>query len=104
MFEAVLDDLRARYDIVLIDSPPALILADAVSIAAKVDAVLWMVRAGTASRPYLARAAHLIRRSQMPFIGFVLNGVDSRFDPYYYGGYGYKRYEEYYGGENAADK
>jgi len=103
-FDSVLRELRSRYDIVLIDSPPALILTDAIAIALKVDAVIWIVRAGTATRPHLVRAAQQIHRSRLPFIGYVLNGLDSRIDPYGYGysyyGYDAKRYGAYYGEDN----
>lgn len=102
-FDLLLRELRSRYDIVLIDSPPALILTDAISIASKVDALVWVVRAGAATRPHLVRAAQQIHRSRLPFIGYVLNGLDARIDPYGYGysysyyGYGSKRYGAYYG-------
>ena len=106
-FDSVLGELRARYDVVLIDSPPALILTDAITIALKVEAVVWIVRAGAATRPHLVRAAQQIRRSRLPFIGYVLNGLDTRIDPYgySYGYYGYdaKRYGAYYGKDRASD-
>lgn len=99
-FDSVLQELRSRYDVVLIDSPPALILTDAITIAPKVDAVVWVIRAGAATRPHLVRAAQQIRRNRMPFIGYVLNGLDNRIDPYGYGysyyGYNSKRYGAYY--------
>jgi succinoglycan biosynthesis transport protein ExoP len=105
-FDSVLAELRARYDVVLIDSPPALILTDAIAIAPKVDAVVWIVRAGTATRPHLIRAAQQVRRSRMPFIGYVLNGLDSRIDPYGYSysyyGYNSKRYGAYYGEDSTS--
>jgi len=100
-FDALLRELSSRYDIVLIDSPPALVLTDAIAIASKVDAMIWIVRAGTATRPHLVRAAQQIHRSRLPLIGYVLNGLDSRIDPYGYGysyyGYDAKRYGAYYG-------
>lgn len=104
-FDGLLNELRAKYDIILIDSPPALILSDAVTVGAKVDAVLWVVRAGSATRPYLIRAAQLIRRGRLAFIGFVLNGVDQKDDPYGYGyGYGYgSEYGDYYGADDASN-
>lgn len=102
-FDSVLEDLRSRYDVVLIDSPPALILTDAIAIASKVDAVVWIVRAGTTTRPHLVRAAQQVRRNRMAFIGFVLNALDNRIDPYGYGysyyGYNSKKYGEYYGND-----
>lgn len=106
-FNSVMAELRARYDVVLIDSPPALILTDAIAIASHVDAVIWVVRAGAATRPHLVRAAQQIRRNRLPFIGYVLNGLDSRVDPYGYGysyyGYNSKRYGAYYGEDGASD-
>ncbi len=99
-FDRLLETLRALYDIILIDSPPALLLTDAVSISRKTDATIWVARSGVVTRPYLARAAQLIERSGMPAIGFVLNRMDKDADPYGYGygfggGYAYGlEYEE----------
>jgi capsular exopolysaccharide synthesis family protein len=102
-FDLLLEQLRSRYDVVLIDSPPALLLTDAVSIASKTDAVVWVARAGAVTRPHLTRAAQMIERSAMPIIGFTLNRMDSSIDPYGYGygyGYEYRQYGAYYGEEN----
>lgn len=105
-FDDLLEQLRSRYDIVLIDSPPALLLTDAVSIATKTDAAVWVARAGVITRPYLARAAQMIDRNSMPVIGFVMNRMDKSVDPYGYGygyGYDYKDYGSYYGENNSND-
>ncbi len=59
-FDELLEQLRLRYDIVLIDSPPALLVTDAIAISAKTDAVIWVAQAGVVTRPQLARAAELI--------------------------------------------
>jgi succinoglycan biosynthesis transport protein ExoP len=90
-FDELLQHLQSRYDIVLIDSPPALLVTDAVSISSKVDVVIWVARAGAVTRPMLARAADLIERNRMPVIGFVLNSIDTRS-----AGYGYEYYGAYY--------
>jgi capsular exopolysaccharide synthesis family protein len=106
-FDSLLEQLCALYDIILIDSPPALLLTDAVSIATKTDAVIWVARAGVITRPYLARATQLIDRNGMPVIGFVLNRMDKSVDPYTYGygyGYKYKYYGSYYGEKKSNDE
>jgi capsular exopolysaccharide synthesis family protein len=90
-FDELLQHLQSRYDIVLMDSPPALLVTDAVSISSKVDVVIWVARAGAVTRPMLARAADLIERNRMPVIGFVLNSIDTRS-----AGYGYEYYGSYY--------
>jgi capsular exopolysaccharide synthesis family protein len=103
-FDELLEQLRSRYDNVVIDSPPALLLTDAVSIASKTDAAIWVARAGVITRPHLARAAQLIERNAMPVIGFVLNRMDRSVDPYGYGyGYEYEYYGSYYGDKDSHD-
>ncbi len=106
-FDSLLEQLRAFYDIIMIDSPPALLLTDAVSIATKTDAVIWVARAGVITRPYLARATQMINRNGVPVIGFVLNRMDKSVDPYTYGygyGYKYKYYGSYYGEKKSNDE
>lgn len=99
-FSDLLRKLRARYDLVLLDSPPALLVADPVSIASQVDAVVWVSRAGVVTRPYLGRVAGMISRNEMPVIGFVLNGVTRDESGY---GYGYG-YGSYYSDRGKGDK
>jgi polysaccharide biosynthesis transport protein len=97
-FDELLEQLRSLYDIVLIDSPPALLVTDAVAMSAKTDAVIWVAQAGVVTRPQLARAAELIERNRMPVIGFVVNRMDSRSADY-----GYEYYGRYYGENNQYD-
>jgi capsular exopolysaccharide synthesis family protein len=97
-FDQLLRQLRSRYDIVLIDSPPALLVTDAVSIAGKSDATVWVAQAGVVTRPQLARAADLIRRNGIPVIGFIVNRMNRKVAGYAYGyGYEYDNYGSYYG-------
>ncbi|MGB6192366.1 MAG: polysaccharide biosynthesis tyrosine autokinase, partial [Terracidiphilus sp.] len=72
-FTELLKSLRSRYDVIFIDSPPALLVTDPVSMSSKVNAVLWVSQAGVVTRPFLNRAAHMIERNGIPVIGFVLN-------------------------------
>jgi capsular exopolysaccharide synthesis family protein len=99
-FEDLLKKLRSQYDLVLIDSPPALLVADPVSIASLADAVVWVSRAGVVTRPYLSRVAGMIARNEIPVIGFVLNGVSGDDSGY---GYGYG-YGSYYADREKGDK
>ena len=102
VFDETIAQLRSMYDIVLIDSPPALLVTDAVSIATKSDAIVCVARAGSVTRPQLARLAQLIERNQMQIVGFVLNFIDWTLNPYGYGyGYGSKNYGAYYEEENS---
>jgi capsular exopolysaccharide synthesis family protein len=96
-FDELLQQLRSRYDIVLIDSPPALLVTDAVSISMKSDATVWVAEAGVVTRPQLARAADIIERNGMPVIGFVVNRMTRSVAGYEYGyGYKYDNYSSYH--------
>jgi len=93
-FDELLQQLRLRYDIILIDSPPALLVTDAVSISTKSDATVWVAQAGVVTRQQLVRATNLIERNGMPVIGFIVNrmskklaGYGSGYEPMSYGSY-----------------
>ncbi|HLY41335.1 MAG TPA: polysaccharide biosynthesis tyrosine autokinase [Terracidiphilus sp.] len=101
-FGDLLEKLRARYEIILIDSPPALVVTDAVTMSPRTDAVLWVSQAGVITRPQLGRATHLIERNRIPVIGFVMNQM-SKTDIGYSYGYEYEIYGSRYGEENLHD-
>lgn len=102
-FDDLLQDLRSQYEVVVIDSPPALLVTDPVSMSAKSDAVLWVCRDGIVTKPGLLRASHLIERNRIPVIGFIFNCM-AKGGGYSYGygyGYGYESYHAYYEEDNS---
>jgi capsular exopolysaccharide synthesis family protein len=84
---ALVDELRERYAgrVVLFDLPPILATDDAIAFLPNVDAVLLVVRDGKHTREQLQRVRRLV--STVPVVGAVLNYVDLRGQPYYYGYY-----------------
>ncbi|MCX4246343.1 GumC family protein [Paraliomyxa miuraensis] len=88
----VLDELRDRYDVVLLDSPPVLPVADPLVLAQVVDGVVVVARSGKTARGELLRAVELLRRADARVLGVVLNEVDESGRRDGYGGYGYGGY------------
>jgi succinoglycan biosynthesis transport protein ExoP len=86
---AVLADLAAQSDLVLVDAPPLLAVDDAMFLTAKVDAVIVVLHAGI-QRPLLKELARQLEASRAPALGFILTGVTEA-DGYGYG-YGYGPY------------
>lgn len=86
----ILAALRARADIVLIDSPPVLPVTDAAILSKRVDATLLVVRAGGTTRRQLTRAAELLNQVDANVVGTVLGGVSGS------DLYGYDRYQDGY--------
>jgi len=79
----LLDDLAQEADLVIIDSPPVLLVADTAILAAEADGVLLVVREGRTGRQPARRAVEALRQARTPLLGVVLNGVRDRGDRYY---------------------
>jgi succinoglycan biosynthesis transport protein ExoP len=84
---SLVDDLAKRFDIVLIDSPPVLPVADALILSGYADAVVLVVAAGSTRRAELRRAAEKLAQADAPVVGAVLNKATAQ-DGYGYGYYG----------------
>lgn len=95
----VLRELAARFDVVVIDTPPVLAAADAEILGAQADAVLMVVRAGRTERPAAAFAAQQLRAVGANIVGVVLNDPEHKGAGY--GGYGYEY--RYYGDREEAE-
>jgi len=85
-FGRVLQELRARFDRVVIDSPPIGLVTDGVILSTRVDATVLVVRALATRRDAAKRAMRSLRDVGANCAGFVLNAVSSN-ERYYYAGY-----------------
>lgn len=85
---AVLAELQASADVVIIDSAPVLPVTDSVVLAGLVDAVVLVTEAHHTSRRELASAVETLNRVGAPLVGLVLNRLEAKRSPYGYG-YGY---------------
>ena len=84
----ILIDARARFDWVLIDSPPIAAVDDATLLGSMVDAVVFVVRARKTRSAIVRRAVESIGRDRV--FGLVLNGTEASDSPTYgYDGYRY---------------
>jgi Mrp family chromosome partitioning ATPase len=68
----MLDALRPHFDVVVLDSPPIPEVADAIEVAAAVDAVLICVRVGNTRRDKLSQLRELLAWRGIAPVGFVL--------------------------------
>lgn len=89
--EAVLNAMGKNYDLLLIDSPPVLALADAEILAKRVEATVFVIESGRNSRSAVQTAMARLRRSGAHITGVVLSKYDPGELGYGYGDmYGYK--------------
>jgi Mrp family chromosome partitioning ATPase len=87
----VLKELALNFDMVLIDSPPLLAVADAIQLGQIADATVLVTSLGQTKKRQLQRALEMLETSHVPVIGLLLNAV-TRQSTY---GYGYSGYTGY---------
>jgi len=91
--DTLLETLRARYDLVLIDTPPVLAASDAGIVAGKAGAVFLVARAEKTTVSELSAAHRALRQSGVTVKGVLLNGlnIEGRWyrAHYYFGKYRY---------------
>jgi capsular exopolysaccharide synthesis family protein len=71
--QRILDEAGERFDWVIVDAPPVGPIADASLLAARVGAILFVVRAGRT--PYLAAQKAVETLGREHILGIVLNGI-----------------------------
>ena len=81
--EQLLVELTHRADIVIVDSPPILGVADAAIMAAVSDGVLLVLRANQTSRQAAQHTIEALHRAKSRLVGAVLNGVPATSNSYY---------------------
>jgi capsular exopolysaccharide synthesis family protein len=92
-----LAEWRKQFDHIVIDTPPALSVTDAVALSIVADSVVLVIRSGFTSREALRRARDLLLRVNAKVTGVVVNAVDLRapdLHHYYYSGGSYA--DKYY--------
>jgi succinoglycan biosynthesis transport protein ExoP len=92
----LLEEAAPHYDLVIVDSPPALGFPEPLQMATAVDGVALIALAGQTDRKALASVVSMLRRLRANVVGVALNEVTKDLgDSYYYHGY-YGKYARYY--------
>jgi len=94
---SVFDELSRQFDIVIVDSPPSAIVADARLLSRHVDGIVLVARENSTPRSLLREALSSLKQVGGTVFGVVINAVDfnQRRTAYKYYGYGYQYiYEE----------
>ena len=93
----VLEDLKHEADIVVVDTPPALTVADASILAPRTDGVVVVGKIGSTRREALVQALETLQKTGSNLFGVVLNRSNPARGGYYYNYYYYRYYTYEYG-------
>ena len=86
--EALIEELKKRYDYIILDNVPAGLVADAAIVNRVADLTIYILRAGLMDRRQLPELEKLYRQGKFRNMSLVLNGVRYNRSGYGYG-YGY---------------
>ena len=87
---ALLAELRAHYDAILIDTPPLLPVTDAAAVAPATDGAILVCRFKQTTRSQVESAVQALSAVSAPLLGTVLSMVPSS------GPHAYAQYNSYY--------
>lgn len=73
----LLADAKTKYDVILLDTAPAMVAGDAVALAAHCDASILVVRAMGEKRGLVARLRNELSDTRGEFLGVLVNAVRS---------------------------
>ncbi|MGO9639164.1 MAG: polysaccharide biosynthesis tyrosine autokinase, partial [Terracidiphilus sp.] len=91
----VFEAARKQFDLVLVDNPPSLPVADAIIVGTHCDGTIGVLRAGRTSRKALQRFVQTLARNRIHILGLVIEAVDMSATEYR-SVYGYN-VQSYYG-------
>lgn len=89
--EKIIEDLKQKYDYVIIDAPPCALVSDPITIAGVVDTTILVIKQDTVRTTRIKYAIDSLQSVNANILGCVLNSAASGIMGYgyYYGGYGY---------------
>lgn len=96
-FRFLLEQVKTHFDVVLLDTPPVIPVADTIHLRDLVDGFLMVFRAGFTPHAMLRQALGDLGENQV--LGVVLNGVEPKTERYYQRYYG-KYYRKQTGDES----
>ncbi|MBR3358764.1 MAG: polysaccharide biosynthesis tyrosine autokinase [Solobacterium sp.] len=84
--------LREKADVIILDTPPSAMLADAMLMVKNADLAVYVIMCDYARRPVILRGITELNEAGVKIAGCVLNG--GKHHNYGYGSYGYTSYQK----------
>ena len=98
-FAAMLEQLSAQFEMVILDSPPVEMVSEALVLAPLATSTTFVVKAMSTPAPLVRKSLARLQRAGAKIVGVVVNQLDFKRARLYYGEYGASSYQ--YGGYGA---
>ena len=101
----MLDELKQKYDYIILDTPPVGLVSDALELTPYCDATLYVVRQNVTKKEMLTLVNNKHKRGELSNISIVFNGFENKAKYGYAYGYGFDYgYGTYSNGYHEDDK
>ncbi|MGL5808073.1 MAG: tyrosine-protein kinase family protein, partial [Xenococcaceae cyanobacterium] len=77
----LIDYVKHKYDFVIIDTPPILLMADVLTLSKHTDGILMVVRPGVVDPGSAVASRELLEGSRQKVLGLVVNDVIIEYEP-----------------------
>jgi Mrp family chromosome partitioning ATPase len=96
-FDALLARLKSEFEMIILDAPPSLNMADAMILGKRTDGILLVARAFSTNKFAARQVAQKFQAARVRILGVLLNNVDAPSEGYYsyYSHYSYYKYYQY---------
>lgn len=81
-FRNLIELLREKYDYIIIDTPPVLLVTDSLIISGLVDATVFVINQKTSLKTEVKESLGLLKDSNAKIAGVILSNVDKRISSY----------------------
>lgn len=83
----LIDELKQKYDYIILDTPPVGLVSDALELAQYCDVTLYIVRQNFTKKEMITLLNNRVKRDELNNTSIILNGFENKAK--YGGGYGY---------------
>jgi len=88
-FLELLEFLKKNYDLILVDSPPVMVVVDSLLVGSYLEGCILVLAAGSTTKKDAQAAKNILKNEKIILSGVVLNKVTQPEENYYY-------YNKYY--------
>lgn len=88
--DEVIDELKTRYDVIVVDNPPVGLVTDGIRLISMADYPIYILKANYSKKNFLLNVEKLVNENNVTKLGIILNNVENNRNNYGYGySYGY---------------
>lgn len=88
MMKTLLEELKQSYEMVIIDAPPLMQVADSQIVASEADGTILVISCESSNRDYVLKAKEQLELSGANLLGVVMNKREKGKEPHYHYKYG----------------